>query len=665
VRHNGDEEDRVKAEENLKAVGKQANKILTVLCGIFAGLPSGTGKKMEKVERERGRVHSAMNAFLRIAKGEDVAGYFGVVASGLAKNEGKAEERYPSLELLGILFPHLPELDETGEKPTLDAYLRLLGAEVKEKDAGTQKRAYRALYTASGKMDGERVEGVLRGLVDEEIVKVVQPSARKARLGCLANLVRVLPDDRDQALLELVPEVLPEAISGTKEAGEKARTAGFDCLVEMGRRVARTAGVKEYFAMVSAGLASREPKMQSASVACMSRLLFEFREFMDAVLVSDVVDAALFAAESKNRELAKAGLGFVKVAIVSLPQEQLEDHIERIVNAILVHSREHASHFKSKTRHIFERLIRRFSYEAVEGFVPEEDRKLLTNIRKRKERSKRRRSGAEADDEEEVRAERPGRRTFEEVMADTESEISDASDDQRERERAPAPVKVGFGLKALANWSDLTSFCLHRARRVRPTFVKTPTFWICWTRVSFPRSSLRGRRSGQMPDDRARTTLSTPRTAGWLSRTSRKTSVFVSAARKRPGLATWRWRMPRKRTFTRKPLPASRRTRGPLRAKFGLARARKKDVRQSLSVPKTALRPKRLPGPRLSRGRLTPSAQRRRKWDACSTTRTWRGCSVSSTSRKRPWATSRGLAWQTRTLTFRSRARLWATSGKA
>lgn len=442
VKENGSEDAQQKADENLRAIGKQGNKILTVLCGLFTELPPSGAKPDEKTERERNRIRSAIAAFLRIANGADVTAYFASLVMGVAKAsvEGKPEARYTSLELLGILLPHLPELDAQ-EKPTLDAYLRLLATEVKDADAGVQKRAYRGLQAAALRMGGERVEAVLRGLVQEDIAGAVVSQARKARLGCLASLVKALPEGNTQLLVELVPEVLPEAISGTKEAGEKARQAGFECLLEMGRRVVQQAGVKEYFAMVSAGLASAEAKMQSASVACLSRLLFEFSDMMDQQLVGDVVDAALFAAESRNRELAKAGLGFIKVAVVTLPQELLENHLDRIIQALLVHSREHASHFKEKTRHIFERLIRRFSYEAVEGFVPEEDRKLLSNIRKRKERAKRRKSAAEADEEDEAPIERPSRsRTYEEVMADTDE--SDASSEEEDDGKFNAAGKV-------------------------------------------------------------------------------------------------------------------------------------------------------------------------------------------------------------------------------
>ena len=50
-----------------------------------------------------------------------------------------------------------------------------------------------------------------------------------------------LPKDH----LHLVPELLSEAVLGTKEVNERARDAGFDLLVVMGRKMAKGGTVKQ------------------------------------------------------------------------------------------------------------------------------------------------------------------------------------------------------------------------------------------------------------------------------------------------------------------------------------------------------------------------------------------------------------------------------------
>jgi len=53
--------------------------------------------------------------------------------------------------------------------------------------------------------------------------------------------VDILPKDQ----LHLIPEVLSEAVLGTKEVNEKARDAGFDLLVKMARKMAQGGSVKQ------------------------------------------------------------------------------------------------------------------------------------------------------------------------------------------------------------------------------------------------------------------------------------------------------------------------------------------------------------------------------------------------------------------------------------
>jgi ribosomal RNA-processing protein 12 len=49
--------------------------------------------------------------------------------------------------------------------------------------------------------------------------------------------------------LGLIPEILSEAVLGTKEVNEKARDAGFDLLVVMGHKMAKGGVVKRVVAV--------------------------------------------------------------------------------------------------------------------------------------------------------------------------------------------------------------------------------------------------------------------------------------------------------------------------------------------------------------------------------------------------------------------------------
>ncbi|RUS18454.1 armadillo-type protein [Endogone sp. FLAS-F59071] len=210
--------------------------------------------------------------------------------------------------------------------------------------------------------------------------------------------------------------------------------------------------------MVTAGLAGSTPHMISATITSLSRLLFEFKAFLNPSLVSDLLKTMQMFVESSNREIVKSALGFVKVATVSLEPELLQPHLSQIVQGILTWSHEHKSHFKAKVRHIFERLIRKFGYEQIEAHVPEADKKLLVNIKKRRERAKRKKAAnAEIESgEEEAETEAPitqrGKsynNAYEDALYGSESELDDSEDEEEQemgmgKEKRQKKEKVRF-----------------------------------------------------------------------------------------------------------------------------------------------------------------------------------------------------------------------------
>lgn len=180
------------------------------------------------------------------------------------------------------------------------------------------------------------------------------------------------------------------------------------------------ASVEEYITMVAAGLTGTTPHMISASINALSRLLFEFKgEYFPLrdvtksgrlMIVDDVPDSMITELVStvtifltmKNREIIKSALGFIKVATVALPLSTIEPHLPTLVPALLGWVHDHKNHFKSKTVHIFERMMRKFGYEAILSQAPVGgERKVLEGIKKRKERARRKKAAGAGDDEDE------------------------------------------------------------------------------------------------------------------------------------------------------------------------------------------------------------------------------------------------------------------------
>ena len=116
---------------------------------------------------------------------------------------------------------------------------------------------------------------------------------------------------------------------------------------------------------------------------------------------SEILSTLFVFVTSANREIVKSILGFVKLAIHSLPTDLVRPHLPTLVPALLGWSHDHKNHFKVKVRHIFERMLRRFGWDEVYGFAGEEEaKKVLVNIKKRKERAKRKKSQANEDEDE-------------------------------------------------------------------------------------------------------------------------------------------------------------------------------------------------------------------------------------------------------------------------
>lgn len=117
------------------------------------------------------------------------------------------------------------------------------------------------------------------------------------------------------------------------------------------------------------------------------------------------MEAIVILLQSRAREVIKSALGFIKVAVATLPCADLDLHLADLVNGLVLWN---IPAFRMKTKMIFERLIRKFGHARIEACTPEEHKKLLTNIRKSKEREKRKKAArsemdmADADNDDEV-----------------------------------------------------------------------------------------------------------------------------------------------------------------------------------------------------------------------------------------------------------------------
>ena len=192
-----------------------------------------------------------------------------------------------SLDIINLLLPHL---SSHALPPALEMCLEMLHSS----NALFQKKGYKG-FIALGRSESGKAQIIsqcnLTSLVSSTAA-VQAPICNKERLILLDVLVALLP----QSELHVLPALLPEVILGMKAENTKTRTLCFELIIKiadkmnLGGTVRRSqikgmksgaadvpATLDEFFSMVAAGLASKTTIMMTATIAALSRLMFEYR----------------------------------------------------------------------------------------------------------------------------------------------------------------------------------------------------------------------------------------------------------------------------------------------------------------------------------------------------------------------------------------------------
>jgi ribosomal RNA-processing protein 12 len=125
--------------------------------------------------------------------------------------------------------------------------------------------------------------------------------------------------------------VTAEVILCTKEVNETARSASFALIARIGEAIINhqsgddaAVSIDQYSVSIAAGLAGASSHMMSATVLALARLLFQvdisavvsnlkFRDNIGLDTRHQLVEAVLVLLGSRNREVVKSCLGFIKV----------------------------------------------------------------------------------------------------------------------------------------------------------------------------------------------------------------------------------------------------------------------------------------------------------------------------------------------------------------
>ncbi|ORZ09128.1 NUC173 domain-domain-containing protein [Lobosporangium transversale] len=446
------------ARNNITLLQQYARPYLMVFFNIFqATLPQFRGYLLE-----------VMRMYLSISTPKDLQETFLAVLAQLntalttvqspAQQGDAPPASHNLMDLADIMVAYV-------DGPSLiSLYEAVVNLFANDADPALQKKAYKIVNSMTETETGRTVlksnlEELIRTIL--ETTAAATATAKRARLSLIGQVVSLL----DPTDLYFVPSILSEVVVATKEVNEKTRDIAYALLVAMGNKMKAggiistervgdmegapsetQASISEYFTMVTAGLAGTTPHMVSAAITSLSRLLFEFHKDLEPAMVSEMIGTMHLFVNSSNREIVKSALGFIKVTTVSLDAAVVRQHLQEIVSGMIRWSHEHKGHFKVKVRHILERLVRRFGYDEVVAYVPEADKKLLINIKKRRERAKRNKKNNSASgmdmDGEENEAEDDTKKTakqqakfgnaYEDALYGSESDLSDDEDEDED-----------------------------------------------------------------------------------------------------------------------------------------------------------------------------------------------------------------------------------------
>ncbi|KTW28517.1 hypothetical protein T552_01776 [Pneumocystis carinii B80] len=386
------------AERNLAHLQKFISDILSALFNVYSQTQS----------QFREYILLCIKSWLSITSKEEIINIFNRVIELLSQslkenllpnpNKDLTSMSYTMLDLLAVMIVYLPA------DTSLQLYDIVKSQILNESNHILQKKAYnlfcKMAENLSIKVFLENNIEELQKLFLENVTKI-QGSVKKHRFYALYHIINMLlPKD-----LHFISLILPELIMGTKETNKKARTMAHSLLILIGNRILKEytienneisemndnvsdikANIEGFFTMVSSGLLGNSPNMISATIVSITKLLYEFKDVLNLDFISKLLDTVYVYIISDNHEIAKSVLGFVKMTIASLPTIIIEERLPMLISNLMVWVHKNKGHFKAKVKNIIERMIRRYGYETIEKEIPNEDKKLIINIKKTKER---------------------------------------------------------------------------------------------------------------------------------------------------------------------------------------------------------------------------------------------------------------------------------------
>ncbi|CAL9039285.1 unnamed protein product [Musa banksii] len=466
---------RRQSVENLKTIHSFAPEFFSVLSEAFLTSSHDSGGYLQatihdfaniadnKVVKKvfMGAMHKLLKVTQEAVKAKQPNGSGTMLIDGASNEASLSHARALLLELAVSLLPGL------GVKE-IDFLFSVIKPALQDEEGILQKKAYKILSIIL-KEHGHNLWNNLDELLELMIASLSSChfAANRQRLDCLYILiVSMSKDSFDHKRRNIISSFLTEIILGLKEVNRKTRNKAYDLLVEIGHacedeeRGGRKENLLQFFNLIAGGLAGETPHMISAAVKGLACLAYEFSDLIGPAY--NLLPSVFLLLQRKNREIFKAILGLIKVLVVKSDDDGIQMHLKTIVEGLFKRQDDTNNHFKAKVKLLLEMLVRKCGFDAVRAVMPEEHMKLLTNIRKIKERKERK---AKSEDGESLASRTSISRHSKWNHSRIFSESGDEDmDDDSDAELAVAKTTYGRQTKAFAR-SSMRSLSVRSIRK--------------------------------------------------------------------------------------------------------------------------------------------------------------------------------------------------------
>uniref|UniRef100_A0A8C3SAN3 Ribosomal RNA processing 12 homolog n=1 Tax=Chelydra serpentina TaxID=8475 RepID=A0A8C3SAN3_CHESE len=303
-------------------VGRFAKNFLPILFNVYSQPGDAAGGAAH-----RRSVLDTIRTYLTITEQQMVCGFLEKASEKLTGPESIEFTRLSVLDLIVAMAPYADE-------PSLGALYRTIQPSLQSKEHGVQKKVYRVLeeVCAAPRLPCQafvrsHLEELKRDLLGS--LQSAASPAKRPRLKCLFHVVKQLTAEHEDFVVALVPEV----ILCTKEVSVGARKNAFLLLVEMGEAFLRFGptpqdAMQRFLLLVYAGLTG-SVTMISCTVLALTRLLFQFKGL---AVAEQLLQNVCLLLGSRTRDVVKAALGFLKVALLLVDARLLAKHVQTMVS---------------------------------------------------------------------------------------------------------------------------------------------------------------------------------------------------------------------------------------------------------------------------------------------------------------------------------------------